>query len=255
MNILIIGESCVDRTYVGSCHRICPEGPVPVFSLKDTHSTSGMAGNVFSNIENLRPKYNTNLITSQETPIKNRFVDEVSGQLLLRVDESDTINTKLEVNDDIKSLIEQQDAIVVSDYNKGFLDENILSDISSFALSKDIPTFIDTKKQAGPWCDDFSFIKINEKEFLENGWKDYESLFGKIIVTRGSSGCSCDGVNYPTEKVNVRDVTGAGDTFLAAFTIKWLESGGNIKKSIDFAQECCKVVIQKQGVAVVNEQF
>ena len=55
---------------------------------------------------------------------------------------------------------------------------------------------------------------------------------------------------FPVKEVSVRDVSGAGDTFLAGLVVKYIETN-DIRKSIKFAQECATVVVQKHGVATL----
>lgn len=253
MNIILIGETCIDATIFGSCGRICAEGPVPVFNPTTKSQAGGMAANVLNNLKNLRPGFDIRLMTSQEMPIKTRFVDEASGQLVLRVDENDEINP-LEFNDELQAYIEHADAVIVSDYDKGYLTYDLLRKISTVAKRRNIPTFMDTKKDGGIWAENFTFVKINKKEFLENNWRHFQgSNPDKLIVTLGGDGCDFQGEIFAVpEKVPVRDVTGAGDTFLAAFAIQYLESR-EIKSALNFAQRCCEKVIQKQGVAVPYE--
>jgi D-beta-D-heptose 7-phosphate kinase/D-beta-D-heptose 1-phosphate adenosyltransferase len=69
----------------------------------------------------------------------------------------------------------------------------------------------------------------------------------KLIVTKGSDGCTLDGKNYPTHKADVRDVVGAGDTFISALTAAFIKTN-KIGDSIYFANRCATHVIQKRGV-------
>ena len=75
-------------------------------------------------------------------------------------------------------------------------------------------------------------------------------IFEKTIITRGSDGCLFRGEIYPTEDVPVKDISGAGDTFLAGLAAEYVRSN-DIIKAINFAQKCTKIVVQKHGVSVV----
>jgi sugar/nucleoside kinase (ribokinase family) len=112
--------------------------------------------------------------------------------------------------------------------------------------------FVDTKKKLGQWIKDADFIKINELEFQknhevlsDNGFKE------KLIVTLGSEGCRWNGKEFPVEAVPVKDVSGAGDTFIAGLVRGYLDTQ-DIESAIEFAQECTTKVVQKHGVATVN---
>ena len=148
--------------------------------------------------------------------------------------------------------ISEFDAVVISDYGKGFLSE---ADISRFC-SNNKNTFLDTKKCIGYWCKDVAYIKINTPEFeaikssinLE-GWVD------KLIVTLGDQGCMMmkeKGFHYyPAEKVDVFDLSGAGDSFLAALVAKQLETN-NIDESIKYANKKASEIVQQRGVGVIS---
>jgi sugar/nucleoside kinase (ribokinase family) len=58
------------------------------------------------------------------------------------------------------------------------------------------------------------------------------------------------GNNYPTQEVSVKDVSGAGDTFLSGLVVEYVRSK-NIELAIDFAQQCTTIVVQKSGVSTI----
>ena len=72
----------------------------------------------------------------------------------------------------------------------------------------------------------------------------------KTIVTKGNEGCMFQDKIYPTQDVLVKDISGAGDTFLAGLVVQYLKTN-DIIKSIEFAQICTTKVVQKHGVSVV----
>ena len=86
------------------------------------------------------------------------------------------------------------------------------------------------------------------------GLTAYETLGAscckRYIVTKGNEGCLFQDKVYPTEDVPVKDISGAGDTFLAGLVVEYLKSN-DIIKSIEFAQECTTRVVQKHGVSVL----
>ena len=95
-------------------------------------------------------------------------------------------------------------------------------------------------------------IKINYQEGLRNEkvLRENKTLRDKTIITRGKLGCTFNGKNYPTVDVPVKDVSGAGDTFLAGLTVEYLKSN-NIEQAIKFANECATKVVQKRGVTTL----
>jgi len=255
MRVLVIGDSCQDIFIYGDIERISPEAPVPVFVPTDTEKNDGMARNVSHNVEALEIHIST--ITNKNGIVKKRYVDNRSGQMVLRVDEHDycervdkkvleTIRNnkcKPHFNDVIKV-----DAIIISDYCKGFLEEDDIQ----FICENNDNVFVDTKKKLGKWIEFADFIKINELEYKKNhellSDKGFEE---KLIVTLGSKGCRWNGKEFSVEEVPVKDVSGAGDTFLAGLVRGYLDTN-NIEEAIRFAQECTTIVVQKHGVATVG---
>lgn len=248
-SVLVIGDSCIDRYIYGDVSRLAPEGPIPIFNPNLETSTSGMAGNVHRNISALGSK--CDLLCNRTNPIKTRYVDERSGQLIIRIDENDRvdrIDTSIisQINDNIYNG-KKYDAIIISDYNKGFLDEDDIKKI----CENNSNVFIDTKKKFGEWIKDASFIKINHIEF-DNTKKSIENLKiqDKLIITMSSKGCKFQEKIYPVELVPVKDVSGAGDTFLSGLVLEYIRTK-SIDKSILFAQKCATVVVQKKGTATI----
>jgi len=243
MKILVIGDSCTDIFRYGKVERIAPEAPVPIIVPEKETSNPGMAGNVVANLKALGAKID--FVTNQTEIRKIRYVCSKYNHLLLRVDENDTCESF-----NIGSLyLNKYDAIVISDYCKGFLNEEDIKTISQFYQSV---IFLDTKKILGDWAHDINFIKINYHEYERNRevLLNDNILQNKTIVTRGKYGCDYQGKNYPTIDVPVKDVSGAGDTFLAGLVVEYARSK-DIDKAIQFAQECTTIVIQKSGVSTV----
>ena len=247
--IVVVGDNCKDVFIYGDCKRICPEAPVPVFNPSpiDRIENDGMAGNVVRNIEALGGG-DVVFFKPVDVPIKTRYVDKKSNQMLLRIDESDTCKhiTKTELRQ-IKKMRKLTNAVVISDYNKGFLQEEDIEQIASFFEY----SFLDTKKLLGSWVDDITFIKLNKMEYeATKHTLDYiKNIDDKLIVTLGQDGCSYQGKRYSVVQHSTIDVSGAGDTFHAAFFLQYMRTK-NVDLSINYAQSCTEVVIRKKGVAV-----
>jgi D-beta-D-heptose 7-phosphate kinase / D-beta-D-heptose 1-phosphate adenosyltransferase len=246
MKILIIGDSCLDMFRYGVCNRLSPEAPVPIFKPTTTKQNGGMCINVLDNVEALGITCDT--ITNDIRPVKIRYVDEVSNQILIRVDENDDVkplqNHILENTD-----FSKYDAVIISDYNKGFLSENDIK-----YISENHPlTFIDSKKRLGMWIENIKFIKINEKEFNENREWLVNNYKNNLIITQGKNGAQLNYVDqfHIIKEHPVRDLSGAGDTFLAALVVKYLEKN-NINEAICFANKCASWVVTQKGVVAVN---
>ena len=241
MRILVIGDSCIDKFIYCDINRLCPEAPVPVLNPVNETENPGMAGNVVANLESLGCE--TYIVTNSSPIKKTRYVDDKSGQMIMRFDEND-FASRCEL--DFDEYLEQYkfDAVVISDYNKGFLTEDIISNVAEICKC---PTFLDTKKKLGKWCYDIDFIKINEPEWNSN--KDYDS--DNVIVTKGAEGAWYRNENFKTKKkVKVSNVSGAGDTFMAGLVYKYVITN-SVEQSIDFANECASEVVQKRGVVTI----
>lgn len=249
IKILIIGDSCEDSFVYGDVFRLAPEGPAPIFNPEHTKSNGGMALNVFDNIKAIGSF--AKLITHNEKIIKTRYVDERTNTLLLRVDTNDKAT---QISDELLNNIQNNiydnvkyDAIIISDYCKGFLSEE---DIKTIAYRND-NVFLDTKKILGDWCENVSFIKINHTEYDRTKHTiDFLDLYKKMIITRSDEGCEYWHKIYPVEKVNIKDVSGAGDTFISGLVCEYVRTK-NIEKAILFAQECATKVVQKKGVCTI----
>lgn len=249
-NILVIGDTCFDEFVYGTAVRLAPEAPVPVFNPTNKTLNPGMAGNVVENLNALGLK--THFISNSEpTPTKTRYVDDRSGQILLRVDANDKVER---INKDTLKNISNNNyngvtinAIIISDYDKGFLEEEDID----FICRNNSNVFIDTKKILGSWCKYASYIKINHVEYQRTEYTIQElGIENKMIITLSSKGCQHKGKIYPVEKVQIRDVSGAGDTFLSGLVSEFILTK-NIEKAILFAQQCATIVVQKPGVSTI----
>lgn len=247
MRILIIGESCTDIYHYGTCSRLCPDAPVPVFKSTKINKNGGMAKNVEANLNKICNKIEIYTLTNEtwNEIKKTRYVDEKTNHMFLRLDENDDNYGQIKEEKFNQINFEYYDCVIVSDYNKGFLTNEILELISN----KHNLTFIDTKRKIDKWSKNYTFIKVNNVEY-ENSLDYLKNNDHNLIVTKGPFGCVYRGKNYPVDKVEVKDTSGAGDTFLAALSIEYLKTK-NIDNAIDFANRCATVVVQKQGVVTI----
>jgi bifunctional ADP-heptose synthase (sugar kinase/adenylyltransferase) len=245
MKLLVIGDSCLDIFKYGEVNRLAPEAPVPIIVPEYETSNPGMASNVVRNLQALGNQ--VDIITNRTEIRKTRYVCSKYNQLLLRVDEND-ICEKIDRNLLNKLNYSDYEAIIISDYCKGFLNQDDIEFISK----KHQLTFLDTKKILGYWAHEIKFIKINSLEFKNNIdiFNSDRKLLDKVIVTKGKYGCEYQGKIYPTESVSVKDLSGAGDTFLAGLVSEYVRSK-DIESAIKFAQECTTIVVQKSCVSTV----
>lgn len=237
-NVLLIGDSCVDEYRIGTVDRLSPEAPVPVIKITDVETVPGMSANVKKNLENIGVY--ADFVTNDEVITKTRYIDKRSGQHMLRVDDEPKI---VPWSGHTPFPIASYDAVIVSDYNKGFLTYEQIANIISAAKG---PVFIDTKKsQLADISAPNAYIKINDSEY-----KNSRSLPSNLIVTLGDRGAWYKNprteILFPTKQVEVVDVCGCGDTFLAALAVQYLYTK-NIEKSIMFANTAAGITVQHRG--------
>lgn len=235
-NILLIGDTCVDVYQYGTIDRLSPEAPVPVFVPKFKEEREGMAGNVYTNLVTLGCTVN---LLCGHASTKTRLIDQRSRQQIVRIDE-DVKSTPIR----FETAIPPYDAVVISDYAKGVVDYELIEDvIEQSQQGTRFPVFIDTKltdlgRMQGAW------VKINEPEYAK-----IRSECTGLIVTRGARGAEVihHDIKEFAPPVEVVDVTGAGDTFLAALTYQYLVTK-NIRTAVAFANRAAAVTVQHLGV-------
>ena len=243
--VLIIGESCKDVFNYGNCDRLCPDAPVPVFNGTYTTVSDGMAMNVLHNIRSLGVECDIITNSNWEGIKKSRYIDNKTNQMLLRIDENDEALDELDLSL-VKENIKNYDAVIISDYCKGYLSERVMREISEM---HDL-VFLDTKKLLGDWCDKMTYIKINYYEHARTKHLIRKDLYNQLIITLGSKGCEHKRKIYPVNKVEIKDSSGAGDTFIAGLVANYLETK-DIGEAIHFANQCATKVVQKRGVSIV----
>jgi D-beta-D-heptose 7-phosphate kinase/D-beta-D-heptose 1-phosphate adenosyltransferase len=250
--ILVIGEICIDEYVYGTCDRVCPEAAAMCFkrSSLPNKQNYGMAGNVFENIKSINPSLDISLLSNNksiQSIIKRRFIDLKYNTIIFREDINDqTERIKLSNHS-----LNHYDIIIISDYNKGYIHYDDYSTIRKLASKAKI--FADTKKNISTeLIQNIDFLKINNKEYLDNKiFLDNNKC--NLIVTQGQDGALLIRDNnkqhFPTNPIDVRDVCGAGDTFLAGLVVKYAETM-NIEDSIIHANKMAGQVVQKFGVTV-----
>lgn len=233
LKILVIGERGVDEFVYGDCERLAPDGPWPVFKPVGTKTNPGLAANCY---ENLRAFIGSgaHMFKGGETklsPQKTRYIDKKTNHCFLRVDENDTV-ARLRF-DDLKEAYHADsdnsifDGIIISDYCKGYLIEEGIQHIMSYfkSINDKAIIFLDTKKPLGDWSKKIDIVKINAKEYADSHAKNNfpEGYCQNLVVTMGEDGTWLpqNGQVIPTEKIELKDSTGCGDVYMAAFAIKY----------------------------------
>ena len=252
MRVLLIGDSCTDVYVYGDVKRLNPEAPVPILEPKREDSSKGMAWNVFDNLKAFG--LSVFMLTNEEKIIKTRYIHEKSNQQILRVDNEPEIkplpyeppfiedSSAYHKPPHVVPPKDWYDVMVISDYNKGYVTQEKLFELVEWFEG---PVFIDTKKRYVP---DGCYVKLNDLEYDK-----LQTKSDNIIITRGDEGTEYKGKLYPAERVNVFDVVGAGDTFLAALTYGYLKYG-TIEEAIPLANKAAAVAVSHRGTYVLTEE-
>ena len=237
MKVLIIGDIIIDKYIYGSSTRLSPEAPVSIVAQERIVETMGGAGLVYENLKSLGVDvdlYNH----GEDSSIKTRVICD--GHYVTRIDDdviadSEAVLDKV-VNDDFS----QYTYVVLSDYNKGVLgaSNKIIEYINQFGCK----IIVDPKDHAdyyeGAWL-----VKPNNKEFGDFGFTDWQ---GNIITTNAGENVIAlienQVYNIPVERVEVSDVTGAGDCFLAAFVY-------GLTRGYDY-ETCLKLAVKGSTASV-----
>ena len=239
--IIVIGETCVDKFIYCEVNRLSPEAPVPVLNPIRTVKNDGMAGNTVANVKALLPECSVITFSPIKNPIKTRYVEEKTNHMFFRFDEGDNEIEHFEWSENYEYFLKDADLVIVSDYNKGYLSDEDLKLIGS---KSEISVLDSKRKLTNDITKHFTFVKLNEEESQNNSDIDKSN----VITTLGAAGAMFDDVIYPSpEPQETIDVSGAGDTFTAAFAVSYLDTRSTTL-SILFANDASAKVVSKRGV-------
>ena len=232
MKILLVGDNGIDQYQYGTVDRISPEAPVPIINYTNTVTKPGMAANVLDNL--IKLGCTVEFVHGAKTSVKTRIIDSKSKQHLVRVDQDQRSRpVRIDYTD-----IDQYDAVVISDYNKGSVEYETIEQIRTNYAG---PIFVDTKKTDLARFEG-CYVKINRLE-----WESANTFPTELIVTLGKDGVRYKEHEISTPQVEAFDVCGAGDTFLAALTYQYIINK-DILQAINFAVKAASVTIQHVGV-------
>lgn len=299
LKVAVVGDMMLDDYIIGTVERISPEAPVPVVSVKEERFVLGGAANVINNLatlgaqtislgvigedldgdrllNELREKGidTSGIIRTEERPtiVKRRIIG--GNQQLLRIDweDSSLIEERLEdkVIEKLKENIDEIDAIILSDYDKGVLTPKVAKEIIRLAREKGIVVTVDPKPKNAMNYVGATSMTPNRKEAIEClgapkgmkiegvGIKLREKLnLDNLLLTRSEEGMSLiEGdkiTNIPTYAKEVYDVTGAGDTVISVFTLA-KAAGASWHEAAKIANTAAGVVVGKMGTSTVTAE-
>jgi len=294
--VLVLGDIMLDRYTWGTVERISPEAPVPVVRVgKDTLCLGG-AGNVYQNLKSLGScpvllgtvgddesgkwiKKNLDckkgIFTTKNRPTTTKTRIIAHQQQIVRVDKEVNESISQETNNRMLKFLQKEDyeGIVISDYNKGVVNEHIMKGLLSFSRKRDIPVFVDPKIENIALFTPITLLTPNhfetativnhpcdeDKEVEKAGREIFSQISVKyLIIKRGKMGMTVIDENkradhIPTTAKEVYDVTGAGDTVIATASLALL-SGTSIQEAAFLANAAAGIVVGKIGTAVVTLQ-
>jgi rfaE bifunctional protein kinase chain/domain len=301
-NILVVGDVMIDAYLYGSVNRISPEAPVPILNFEKREERLGGAANVAFNLislgasvgiasvvgtddagKSMRSILLDNKIddnglvfsNARKTTVKTRVIG--NSQQLIRVDNEQTnaITEKEEASlfKAIQENIDNYDAIIFEDYNKGVLSDSLISKIVELANEKNIITTVDPKINNFLAYQNVTLFKPNLKELklglnvdfnfgierhkFENAVDQLIDIIQPkyLLVTLSEFGVfykSSDNSHLiPAHKRSISDVSGAGDTVIAVITLALL-AGLNIKVAAELANLSGGLVCEEIGVVPIN---
>jgi D-beta-D-heptose 7-phosphate kinase/D-beta-D-heptose 1-phosphate adenosyltransferase len=246
IKVLVIGEQCDDVFIYGNCDRLSPEAPVPVMKIYETVYNKGMSGNLVSNLKAMDQSLEITHWHQQSNISKTRYIDRKHNHMFLRIDQGEEDINSIKIEEESIRVIEEMDIVIVSDYNKGYLSEEDIYKIGAHSKF----SVIDTKRVIGyKILSTYDYIKLNEYEYKSNINNINNEWLEKIIVTLGCDGAKCGKDHYksPNPKETI-DVSGAGDTFTAAFSLRYYKTK-SVAEAIVYANEMASIVVSKRGVS------
>jgi rfaE bifunctional protein kinase chain/domain len=295
VKVLIVGDVMLDRYCWGSVSRISPEAPVPVVNLEKTEVTLGGAANVAANVVGLGAKAilvgvigkdeeaktfpiflhekgisSDDLIETESRPttVKTRIV--AHNQHIVRVDQESTnqltSNEEEKVWSKIKEVFNQADIVIISDYAKGLLTDNLILRLITLGNEQSKPILVDPKGKDYAKYRGATLLTPNKREayqatLIENVEKAGQDLMQKLdlkalLITQGEDGMTLFERKNKPFKLNalarkVYDVTGAGDTVIATLAVAFA-SGFSLSESANLANIAAGFVVEKVGTTAID---
>jgi D-beta-D-heptose 7-phosphate kinase/D-beta-D-heptose 1-phosphate adenosyltransferase len=300
VKVLIVGDVMLDRYWWGSVSRISPEAPVPVVKLDRTSVAAGGAANVAANVVGLGaesvlvgligndaeasalteilektkiPADSLIPLQNRQTSVKTRII--AHSQQVVRVDDENVAPISQADTEIVLARIEEvlagADVVIVSDYAKGFLTENLLSRLITKCNVENKKILVDPKGKDYSKYKGATLLTPNQKEATEAcGFEDFEENLiekaGKnllenfstdsVLITQGEKGMTLfqnDGKTFRFEALarKVYDVTGAGDTVIAALAVG-VGAGLNYFEAARVANIAAGLVVEQIGTTAID---
>ncbi|GEM_PF-28548 len=297
--VMVLGDVFIDEYLIGEAGRISPEAPVPILHVKESYRTLGGAANTAANVASLGGKsILIGMIGGDEAGASLRDLARASGidfqpvqdkrptikktrivgqrQQLLRLDYEEThyldAARAAEVLEIFRRRLPETQAVVLSDYAKGFFTQEMCRTIIGEAQAVGCPVIVDPRPQHGGFYSGCDYLTPNWKEsqgllgqpetpispegVRRNGIALSMGISRNVLLTCGPKGMAFftggePQFTLPTVAREVFDVSGAGDTVVAAFSLA--KAGGCAdREAVALANRAAGVVVGKLGTATVT---
>ena len=301
-SIAVLGDVMLDEFCWGKVDRISPEAPVPVVQVKKETWRPGGAANVAANIVSMGAKAHifgiigddgsgrrlteqlkSNNISTEglvidsgrRTSVKTRILGQ--NQQMLRVDREYTEPIDYQRQKSILTVLmdmsDELDGIVISDYAKGVIVEDLFKEIIAKFKKKGKFVAVDPRQKNFPFYKNQTIITPNVKEAQEalgriletdedimKGGIDLLKNTGSdaILITRSEKGMSLfekgkKPVTIPTRAIDVFDVTGAGDTVISTLSLG-IGAKCSMVEAAEVANLAAGVVVGVVGTATATQE-
>lgn len=262
VKVMVLGDAMIDEYWHGDVARISPEAPVPVISVRKTERREGAAANVAANVRAMGADCAADYGPNELQVLKIRPV--CRSQQMLRIDFD---HRQRPVSKAIS--FEPGSVVIFSDYGKGALEH--IGCLILRAKMAGCTVLVDPKGYDYERYRYADLVKPNldEMRVMVGGWKGEAELeqkaqalrskadIGAILLTRAADGMTLyneSGVEHiPAEAREVYDVTGAGDTAIAALAVA-LSRGHQLPVACRYANKAAGLVVGKFGTAVATEK-
>lgn len=303
VKVLVIGDVMLDRYWWGSVDRISPEAPVPIVSLNQTTLVAGGAANVAANVAGLGATpflvgivgYDAEAemlssvladkhisddfiipIKKRQTTVKTRII--AHHQQVVRLDQE---NTKPLTTEEIKIVLKKIsnlwrkiEVVIISDYAKGFLTEELVARLITIAKDQNKMILVDPKGNNYAKYKGATLITPNQMEAakackLEENELDLIETAGSkllkevnaeaVLITQGENGMTLfqkkqNSIKIKASARKVFDVTGAGDTVISCLAVG-LAAGADFEQSAQIANVAAGAVVEHIGTTAITREL
>jgi D-glycero-beta-D-manno-heptose-7-phosphate kinase len=305
LKVAVIGDVMLDTYWWGNVERISPEAPVPVVAVSKKEQRIGGAGNVALNIASLgagvsmmsvlgkdddgdqltallqQNNINTQYLVHSENRVTTNKIRIISrNQHMMRLDAEMADDMNAEDEDRLLYAFENYVAaespavVILEDYNKGVLTENVIKRIIALCKKQHILTAVDPKRKNFFAYEGVDIFKPNLKEVKDglnilqdeinlDALKNMHALLKEklghriSLITLSEKGVfyqqENDAAIIPTHIRSIADVSGAGDTVIAVAALVFAATG-NTRLIAEMANIAGGLVCEEVGTVAINKE-